>query len=106
MGRLRLFGELIEAGGAAEGQGSTGGGGHQITRVTRTAGDYQTTSVSFVDIDTNNPVINVTTGVDSVSIPATAEVSPRLTVSGRRYPHRGAAHSVPELVYRAVNFSG
>ena len=51
MGRLRLFGELIEAGGAVEGGGGGGGGGHQIARVVRTSGDYSTTSQSFVDID-------------------------------------------------------
>jgi hypothetical protein len=64
MGRLRLFGELIEAGGAVEGGGGGGGGGggHQIARVVRTAGDCMTTSTSFVDIDTNNLVINLTTG--------------------------------------------
>jgi hypothetical protein len=65
MGRLRLFGELIEAGGAVEGSGGSGGGGgggHQIARVVRASGDYQTTSQSFVDIDTNNLVINLTTG--------------------------------------------
>jgi len=60
MGRLRLFGELIEAGGAI--QGVAAGGGHQIARVVRTAGDYQTTSTSFVDIDGANLVINMTTG--------------------------------------------
>jgi len=60
MGRLRLFGELIEAGGAVEGGG--GGGGHQIARVVRTAGDYTTTSTTFADIDTSNLVINMTTG--------------------------------------------
>jgi hypothetical protein len=59
MGRLRLFGELVEAGGAVEG---SGGGGHQIARVVRTAGDYQTTSTSFVDIDGSSLVINMTTG--------------------------------------------
>ncbi len=42
MGRLRLFGELVEAGGAIEGGGGSGGGGHQIARVVRTAGDYST----------------------------------------------------------------
>jgi hypothetical protein len=62
MGRLRLFGELVEAGGAVEGGGGGGGGGHQIARVVRTAGDYQTNSQSFVDIDTSNLVINMTTG--------------------------------------------
>jgi len=60
MGRLRLFGELIEAGGAVEGGG--GGGGHQIARVVRTSGDYTTTSTTFADIDTTNLVINMTTG--------------------------------------------
>lgn len=59
MGRLRLFGELIEAGGAVEGGG---GGGHQIARVVRTAGDYTTNSTTFADIDTSNLVINMTTG--------------------------------------------
>ena len=63
MGRLRLFGELVEAGGAIEGGGgSGGGGGHQVARVVRTAGDYSTTSASFVDVDTNALVINLTTG--------------------------------------------
>jgi hypothetical protein len=63
MGRLRLFGELIEAGGAIEGGGETApGGGHQVGRVVRTAGDYQTTSTSFVDIDTANLAVNLTTG--------------------------------------------
>lgn len=63
MGRLRLFGELIEAGGAIEGGGEpASGGGHQVARVVRTAGDYQTSSSSFVDIDTANLVINLTTG--------------------------------------------
>jgi hypothetical protein len=65
MGRLRLFGELVEAGGAIEGGGSGeggGGGGHQIARVVRTSGDYQTTSTAFTDIDTSNLVINLTTG--------------------------------------------
>jgi len=64
MGRLRLFGELVEAGGAVEGDGggSSGGGGHQIARVVRASGDYLTTSQSFADIDTNNLVINMTTG--------------------------------------------
>ncbi|MGD0766373.1 MAG: hypothetical protein ABR978_08755 [Dehalococcoidia bacterium] len=64
MGRLRLFGELLEAGGAAESGGGAGGAGSglQVARVVRTAGDYQTTSQSFVDIDTTNLVINVTTG--------------------------------------------
>jgi hypothetical protein len=66
MGRLRLFGELIEAGGAVEGGG--GGGGHQIARVVRTAGDYTTTSTSFVNIDTSNLVINMTTGESWVSL--------------------------------------
>ena len=57
MGRLRLFGELVEAGGAIEGGGGNGGGGgHQIARVVRTAGDYSTSSTSFVDVDTNNLV--------------------------------------------------
>jgi hypothetical protein len=67
MGRLRLFGELIEAGGAVEGGGGGGGGGHQIARVVRTSGDYSTTSQSFVDIDTNNLVINMTTGDSWIS---------------------------------------
>lgn len=62
MGRLRLFGELIEAGGAIEGVVGEGGGGHQIARVVRTSGDYQTSSTSFVDIDTDNLAINLTTG--------------------------------------------
>ncbi len=64
MGRLRLFGELIEAGGAPEGGGggNGGGGGHQIARVVRTSGDYSTTNTSFEDIDTDNLVINMTTG--------------------------------------------
>ena len=62
MGRLRLFGELIEAGGAIEGGGGAAGGGHQVGRVVRTAGDYQTTSTSFVDIDTANLAVNLTTG--------------------------------------------
>ncbi len=61
MGRLRLFGELIEAGGAIEGGGGAGGG-HQVVRAVRTAGDYQTTSTSFVDIDTANLAANLTTG--------------------------------------------
>jgi len=39
-----------------------GSGGHQIARVVRTAGDYTTTSTTFVDIDTDNLVINMTTG--------------------------------------------
>jgi hypothetical protein len=63
MGRLRLFGELVEAGGAIEGGGgSGGGGGHQIARVVRTAGDYSNPSTSFADIDTANVVVNLTTG--------------------------------------------
>jgi hypothetical protein len=63
MGRLRLFGELVEAGGAVEGGGGgDGGGGHQIARVVRNSGDYSTSSTSFVDIDTGNLVINMTTG--------------------------------------------
>jgi hypothetical protein len=64
MGRLRLFGELVEAGGTVEGGGggSGGGGGHQIARVVRTSGDYQTSSQTFVDIDASNLVINMTTG--------------------------------------------
>ena len=62
MGRLRLFGELIDAGGAVEGGGGGGGGGHQIARVVRISGDYSTTSQSFADIDTNNLVVNLTTG--------------------------------------------
>jgi hypothetical protein len=64
MGRLRLFGELIEAGGAPEGGGGGGGGGggYQIARVVLTSGDYQTTTTTFVDIDTDNLVINMTTG--------------------------------------------
>ena len=62
MGRLRLFGELIEAGGAVEGGGGGAGGGLQVARVVRTAGDYHTTSQSFVDIDTANLAINMTTG--------------------------------------------
>ena len=64
MGRLRLFDELVEAGGAVEGGGGGGGtgGSHQIARVVRVSGDYQTTSQTFVDIDTNNLVINMTTG--------------------------------------------
>ena len=45
MGRLRLFGELIEAGAAAEGEGGGGtGSGLQVARVVRTTADYQTTS--------------------------------------------------------------
>jgi hypothetical protein len=67
MGRLRLFGELIEAGGAVEGGGGgSGGGGHQISRVVRTAGDYVINSTTFVDIDTANLVINMTTGASWV----------------------------------------
>ena len=62
MGRLRLFGELIEARGAVEGGGGGGGDGHQIARVVRTAGDYTTTSTTFADIDTSNLVIDMTTG--------------------------------------------
>ncbi|HUS82227.1 MAG TPA: hypothetical protein VM013_03085 [Dehalococcoidia bacterium] len=62
MGRLRLFGELIEAGGAIEGGGEAAGGGHQVGRVVRTAGDYQTSSTSFVDIDTENLAVSLTTG--------------------------------------------
>jgi len=63
MGRLRLFGELVEAGGAIEGGGEGApAGGHQVGRVVRTAGDYQTTSTSFVDIDTANLAMNLTTG--------------------------------------------
>ena len=62
MGKLRLFGELIEAGGAIEGVEQSTGGGHQIARVVRTAGDYQTGSTSWVDIDSGNLVINMTTG--------------------------------------------
>jgi hypothetical protein len=76
MGRLRLFGELIEAGGAVEGGGGGGGGGggHQIARVVRTAGDYMTTSTSFVDIDTNNLVINLTTGASWVWLLLTGSI--------------------------------
>jgi hypothetical protein len=62
MGRLRLFGELIEAGGAVEGGEQETGGGHQVARVVRTAGDYQTSSTSFVDIDNANLAISLTTG--------------------------------------------
>jgi hypothetical protein len=63
MGRLRLFGELLEAGGAIEGGGQGApSGGHQVARVVRTAGDYQTSSTSFVDIDSTNLTINLTTG--------------------------------------------
>jgi len=62
MGRLRLFGELVEAGGAVEGGVSGGGGGHQIARVVRVDGDYTTASTVFVDIDTSNLVINMDTG--------------------------------------------
>jgi hypothetical protein len=61
MGRLRLFGELTEAGGAIEGGGGAGGG-HQVARAVRSDGDYQTTSTSFVDIDTANLAANLTTG--------------------------------------------
>ncbi|MGD0114930.1 MAG: hypothetical protein ABSC13_02855 [Dehalococcoidia bacterium] len=67
MGELRMFGELVEAGGAIE-SGSGGGGGFQGARVVRTAGDYQTTSTSFVDIDGNNLVINLTTGASWVML--------------------------------------
>ncbi len=67
MGRLRMFGELVEAGGAVEG-GGTGGGGLQVARVVRLASDYQTTSASFVDIDSNNLVINMTTGASWVML--------------------------------------
>jgi hypothetical protein len=67
MGKLRMFGELVEAGGAVAGGGS-GGGGHQIARVVRTAGDYQTTSMSFVDIDSNNFAISMTTGASWVML--------------------------------------
>ena len=76
MGRLRLFGELIEAGGAVEGGGGGGGGGggHQIARVVRASGDYQITSQSFVDIDTNNLVINLTTGASWVWLLLTGSV--------------------------------
>ena len=76
MGRLRLFGELIEAGGAVEGGGGGGGGGggHQIARVVRTAGDYMTTSTSFIDIDTNNLVINLTTGASWVWLLLTGSI--------------------------------
>ena len=62
MGRLRLFGELIEAGGAIEGGEEAAAGGHQVGRVVRLAGDYQTSSTSFVDIDTANLAISLTTG--------------------------------------------
>ena len=69
MGRLRLFGELIEAGGAVEGGGGgSGGGGHQISRVVRTAGDYVINSTTFADIDTANLVINMTTGASWVQL--------------------------------------
>ena len=61
MGRLRLFGELVEAGGAVEGGAVGGGGGHQVARVIRNSGDYQTTSLSFVDVDTANLAINMST---------------------------------------------
>ena len=66
MGKLRLFGELSEAGGVAQEGGS--GGGHQIARVVRTAGDYQTTSTSFVDIDPSNLSISLTTGASWVQL--------------------------------------
>lgn len=36
------------------------GGAHQLTRVVRTAGDYTTTSPTFVDIDTTNLAITLT----------------------------------------------
>jgi hypothetical protein len=84
MGRLRLFGELIEAGGAIEGGGEPAtDGGHQIARVVRTAGDYQTTSTSFVDIDTGNLCINVTTGDSWVYLLLAGTVY----VSGFGYAH-------------------
>jgi len=67
MGKLRMFGELVEAGGAVDG-GSGGGGGFQVARVVRAAGDYQTTSTSFVDIDSSNLVINMTTGASWVML--------------------------------------
>jgi hypothetical protein len=61
-----MFGELVEAGGAVE--GGSAGGGLQVARVVRTAGDYQTTSTSFVDIDGNNLVISMTTGASWVML--------------------------------------
>jgi len=67
MGRLRLFGELTEAGGAAQAEGGSGvGGGHQVGRVVRITGDYLTSSVSFVDIDTANLAVSMTTGASWV----------------------------------------
>lgn len=36
------------------------GGAHQLSRVVRTAGDYSTTSTTFVDIDTTNLAITLT----------------------------------------------
>lgn len=66
MGRLRMFGELVEAGGAVE--SGSAGGGFQAARVVRAAGDYQTTSMSFVDIDNSNLVINMTTGASWVML--------------------------------------
>ena len=63
MGRLRLFGELMEAGAAAEGEEGGGtGSGLQVARVVRTTADYQTSSMSFVNIDTANLAINMNTG--------------------------------------------
>ncbi len=65
MAKLRMFGELLEAGGAVEGDGGSGGA-LQVARVIRTAGDYQTTSSSFIDVDPSNLVINMTTGANWV----------------------------------------
>jgi hypothetical protein len=109
MGRLRLFGELIEAGGAVEGGGGSGGGGggHQIARVVRTSGNYLTTSTSFVDIDTDNLVINMTTGASwvlllllgSISCTSAADAYLDFTIDGNR---QGQAKGVQMVqgVYR------
>jgi len=99
MGRLRLFGELIESGGAIEGDGGAPAGGHQIARIVRTAGDYQTTSVSFVDIDTTNLAISLTAGDSWVFLLLTGSVSTTggayvwfdFTIDGQR---QGAAKGV------------
>jgi len=92
MGRLRLFGELIEAGGAIEGGQAAPGGGHQVGRIVRTAGDYQTSSTSFVDIDTTNLALNLTTGdswvylllAGSLSVSSLGQVHLDFTVDGQR----------------------
>lgn len=61
MGRLRLFGELIEAGGEIETGGEGGGGACQVARAVVANGDYQTADTSFTDIDAANLSLQLTT---------------------------------------------